>query len=109
MTQKQTASVVVVLAIAAVLGVAVYMQFTKETKPETAIDTNSRQSLNQTEKAVVKQPIPGDIDGVTASISAESTLDTSALDDEVNGEAGELDQDNESINNLENSYDENNI
>lgn len=109
MTQKQMASVLIGSVLMILLGVFVYMQFTAETQKQSQNDsTGSTNNVMKTDSKKVES-VPESIDAITESIFVESTVDTSALNAEAEGEAAELDEDNESVNNLENSYDENNL
>jgi len=111
MTQKQIVSVFVGVVIVILLGVFVYMQFTSDTRQaQTPNEVRLENAAVPSDSRTVKQePVPESIDAITESIFVESSVDTSALDAEAEGEAAEIDADNESVNNLENSYDENNL
>lgn len=58
---------------------------------------------------VAPQDIPTSIDGISQSIESESNVDTSALDDETESEMAQVESDSQSVNDLGNSYDENNL
>lgn len=103
MTQKQIFGVVLGVALAIVVCVFVYRQYTGDT----AMNTGSTQKKMMTEKKVA--PVPDTIDGVVGSIESESTIDTAALDEEEAGSLSEVEADSESVNNLGTSYDENSL
>ncbi len=103
MTQKQMFGVVVGVALAIVVCVFVYRQYTGDTR------MNTRSTTTQTKVTEKKAPVPETVDGVVDSIESETALDTAALDEEEAGTLGEVDADSESVNNLGTSYDENSL
>lgn len=109
MTQKQIASVFVGVVVVILLGVFVYKQYSPNTQQQSQADTAKYGNKMTQSDAKKLEAVPESIDGITESIFVEASADTSALDAEAEGEAAELDEDNQSVNNLENSYDENNL
>lgn len=103
MTQKQILGVVVGVALVIVVSVFVYRQYTGD------MGNNSNSATTQKKMTEKKAPVPETVDGVVDSIVDETTLDTTALDDETTASLEELDADNESVNNLGTSYDENSL
>jgi len=92
-------SAVVVLAVL----VFVYQQQNKKNA-----DTMMPSMMKQAEEPKPK-PLPTTVDGVTAEIESEATLDEEALNEEVTAETGEVQEDSKTLNNLSESYDENSI
>lgn len=103
MTQKQILGVVVGVALVIVVSVFVYRQYTGD------MGNNSNSATMPKKMTEKKAPVPETVDGVVDSIVEETTLDTTALDDETAASLQELDADNESVNNLGTSYDENSL
>ncbi len=64
---------------------------------------------NMMKKTEAPKPIPTTVDGVTAEIESEATLDEAALEAEVTAETGEIEEDSKTLNNLSESYDENSL
>ncbi len=66
-----------------------------------------RQALWQKKEA--PKPIPTTPSGIVDEIEGEAALDAAALDAEIDAETAEIQKDSESLNNLSQSYDENQI
>lgn len=60
-------------------------------------------------KTETPKPIPTTVDGITAEIENEASLDEAALEAEVTAETGEIQEDSQTLNNLSESYDENSL
>ena len=61
------------------------------------------------EKKEAPKPIPTTPSGIVDEIEGEAALDAAALDAEIDAETAEIQKDSESLNNLSQSYDENQI
>src|SRR3989344_1829808 len=111
MTQKQMFGVAIGVFVIVFVSFFVYKQFSADTKWQTqsgsSVVTPKKTTQSETE---MKQQVvvPNTIDSISQAIVEESSVDSQALDEEESGEAEEVDADADSINNLENSYDENN-
>ncbi len=74
-------------------------------------DTESGLEVPQAmmEKKEAPKPIPTTPSGIVDEIEGEAALDAAALDAEIDAETAEIQKDSESLNNLSQSYDENQI
>jgi hypothetical protein len=74
-------------------------------------DTESDLEVPQAmmEKKEAPKPIPTTPSGIVDEIEGEAALDAAALDAEIDAETAEIQKDSESLNNLSQSYDENQI
>lgn len=100
MTKKQ---ILVALGIAVLIlcvGVIVSQMRSTQSVPESGEDY---QPVTRKDTMV---PVPEKLDDITATITAETADDFSALDEEAAGAEAEIDLDSESITNLGTSYDE---
>ncbi len=83
----------------------VYQRIMKNT--EMSVDLPSAQV--NTEKANAPAPIPTTPGSITDEIESEAALDDKAIEAEINAETSDVQADSESLNNLSQSYDENQI
>ncbi len=108
MTQKQIFGAIALLAFAALVFVLVYRQMV----PLSDVSKQAQKTTVSTEKqgtdtaAKTEAPIPSNIDDIARDIQGEVSVDTSALDDEESGELQGIEEDSQSVNNLEDAYDE---
>ena len=103
MSQKH--SILVALGVIGVglFFVLVYQQFTLSGSTPEVMTAPQKTPVSEREQ---KASVPETIDEISLSIQDETSMDLSALDDEENGEVGDIQADSESINNLSTSYDE---
>jgi hypothetical protein len=94
-------------ALSAVIVLAVLVFVYQQQNQESA-DTMTPKMMKQVEDNKPK-PIPTTVDGVTAEIEGEATLDEAALNEEVTAETGEVQEDSKTLNNLSESYDANSL
>lgn len=106
MTKKQILAVVGGIGVVIVVCAFVYQQFNFSPSEQQAnpIIRSEEQSAKQ-----VMVPVPDTIDSISTDIESETTLDMSALDEEVTSETNGINEDSASVNNFETSYDENNL
>ncbi len=112
MTNKQILATVVGVGVIIIFSAFVYRQFL--TQSQTAFQQQQNKNAMQPVSEGMPQPapmvpLPDTIDGITADIESETTLDLSAMDEESAGEESVLNEDSQSVNNLGTSYDENNF
>lgn len=83
----------------------VYQRMVKTSDMESDLETPQAMM----EKKEAPKPIPTTPSGVADEIESEAALDAQALDAEIEAETAEIQRDSESLNNLSQSYDENQI
>ncbi len=117
MMQKKILLAVMAVGVILLFAFVVYQQFVPM-RDSTMDDFPSKKVVNpmkpqvttpMKDEAAVMVPVPATIDGITADITGETALDTSALDKEQTGEASVLQKDSSSVNNLGTTYDPNNL
>lgn len=101
MTKKQIFFALGIVALILFIGIIVSQTRNMQSVPESE---SGYQPVTRKETMV---PVPEKLEDITATITAESTDDFSALDEEAVGAEAEIDLDSESITNLGTSYDEN--
>lgn len=105
MTKKQMLSALGGVALTLIVCVAVYQQYAQNGTPsKTEGSENSKPAMTRKDTMV---PVPEKLDDITATITAESADDFSALDEESTSVESDIDLDSESVTNLGTSYDEN--
>ena len=82
-----------------------YQRMMNSTDTDTGIETPQAMM----EKKEAPKPIPTTPSGIVDEIEGEAALDAAALDAEIDAETAEIQKDSESLNNLSQSYDENQI
>lgn len=93
----------ILILIACGVGV-VYQRYAQKSVPSKIVETgNPAPGMTRKDMMV---PVPEKLDDITATITAESADDFSALDEEIMGVEAEIDLDSESVTNLGTSYDE---
>lgn len=103
MSQKQNILVGLGVIGVGLLFVFVYQQFKLSGPTPEVMTMPQKIPVSEREQ---KAPVPETIDEISLSIQEETSMDLSALEDEENGEVGDIQADSESINNLSTSYDE---
>ena len=113
MTHKQVLGVAAGGVIIVAAFVSVYRQFAKPAPvsqmPATQSVTATKQSVATDTQVVKSAEVPSSIDAISQSITDESSADQSALNDEVTGEEFDMQADNQSVNDLGQTYDENSL
>jgi hypothetical protein len=82
-----------------------YQRMMNSTDTDTGIETPQAMM----EKKEAPKPIPTTPSGIVDEIEGEAALDAAALDAEIDAETAEIQKESESLNNLSQSYDENQI
>jgi hypothetical protein len=82
-----------------------YQRMMNSTDTDTGIETPQAMM----EKKEAPKPIPTTPSGIVDEIEGEAALDATALDAEIDAETAEIQKESESLNNLSQSYDENQI
>ena len=80
-----------------------YQRMMNSTDTDTGIETPQAMM----EKKEAPKPIPTTPSGIVDEIEGEAALDAAALDAEIDAETAEIQKESESLNNLSQSYDEN--
>ena len=101
MTKKQILVALGIAVLVLFIGVVVSQMRNAQSVPE------SKDDYQPATRKDTMVPVPEKLEDITATITAESADDFSALDEEAAGAEAEIDLDSESINNLGTSYDEN--
>lgn len=92
-----------------VLTVSVLIFAYQRMMNSTDTDTDIETPQAMMEKKEAPKPIPTTPSGIVDEIEGEAALDAAALDAEIDAETAEIQKESESLNNLSQSYDENQI
>lgn len=109
MTQKQAIMVGAVVVVAVGASIFVYQQYAEEQSVTSAPAAQTGKTTTATPRTIipVEKTVPSSIDDISSAIVSETAVDAAALDAEANGELSEIEADSESINSLNESYDDN--
>jgi hypothetical protein len=98
-----------VVVVAVVASVSIYRQYAGERSATSVPATQTGKTVTATPRTIVpvEKVVPSSIDDISSVIVSETAADTAALDAEANGELAEIEADSESVNSLNESYDDN--
>lgn len=107
MSQKQMLAAVVGVALMVVALVVVSRNIGE--RSASTVATPSQSTPKKMSDTAPVAPAPENADGIVSAIDAQTSVDTSALNDEEAGSLNQVDEDSSSVTNLGTSYDENNL
>lgn len=98
-----------VVVLAAIASVFTYRQYVGDQSGMPAPATQPGKATTASPRTIVpvERTIPSSVDDISSVIISETSADTAALDAEESGELSEIEAESESINSLNESYDDN--
>lgn len=108
MAQKQAIMVGVVLVFGLIASVFVYQQYAADRSAMPAAEMRVGKPSTATPRTIVpvEKTVPSSIDDISDVIVGEASADASALDAEESDELSEIEAGSESVNSLNESYDD---